>query len=83
MATTWERKAFAVINPTISCLQREINNGSMSESELRRILSKKYPFGERKQHPYSVWRRCVDEAIADAFSGAEQMELMELSSNHL
>ena len=38
---------------------------------------------ERKQHPYSVWRRCVDEAIADAFSGAEQMELMELSSNHL
>ena len=78
MATTWERKAFAVINPTIANLQYLINNGSMSEQELRRIIQKKYPFGERKQHPYSVWRRCVDEAIADAFSGAEQMELMEL-----
>ena len=75
MATTWEKKAFAVINPTIANLRYLIDNGSMSESELRRIISKKYPFGERKQHPYSVWRRCVDEAIADAFSGAEQMDM--------
>lgn len=75
MATTWERKAFAVINPTIANLQYLIDNGSMGEQELRRIISKKYPFGERKQHPYSVWRRCVDEAIADAFSGAEQMDM--------
>ena len=78
MATTWERKAFAVINPTIANLQYLIDNGSMGEAELRRIIYKKYPFGERKQHPYSVWRRGVEEAIADAFSGAEQMELMEL-----
>ena len=76
MATTWEKKAKAVIAPTIANLQYLIDNGSMSETELRRILSKKYPFGERKQHPYSVWRRCVDEAIADAFSGESQLDML-------
>ena len=75
MTTTWERKAKAVINPTIAFLQSEIDNGSMSEGELRRIISRKYPFGERKQHPYAIWRRCVDEAIADVFSGENQIDL--------
>lgn len=67
MATTWERKARAVINPTIAYLKRDIDDGTSNETELRRILSKKYPFGERLHHPYKIWLRCVDEAIAELF----------------
>ncbi len=75
MATTWERKALNVINPTIAYLRRDIESGRIGEAELRRILSRKYPFGERAQHPYSVWRRCVNNAIADAFSDEHQLDL--------
>jgi hypothetical protein len=75
MATTWERKAQAVISKTIAHLRRDIESGQISEAELRRILSKKYPFGERAHHPYSVWRRCVDGAIADAFGDETQLDL--------
>lgn len=77
MATTWERKARAVINPTIAHLKRDIEKGAITEAELRQILSKKYPFGERLHHPYKVWLRCVDEAIADVFGDLEQLDLFE------
>ena len=77
MATTWERKAKAVIKKTLDYYQNEIDMGLFTESELRRILSKKYPFGERLHHPYKVWLRCVDEAIADVFGDSEQLDLFE------
>lgn len=66
--TTWERKSKAVISLTITHLSRDIERGNIDEHDLRRILSKKYPFGERVQ-PYKIWLRCVNDAIFDVFGG--------------
>ena len=74
---TWERKANAVISSTIGHLKRDIESGSIDEAELKRILSKKYPFGERAQHPYRIWLRCIDEALANQFASAQQSSLMQ------
>ena len=63
---TWERKSKSVINSTIGHLKRDIGSGSINESELKRILSRKYPFGERAQHPYKIWLRCIDEALTES-----------------
>lgn len=30
-------------------------NPSADEKELRRLLSRAYPFGERAHHPYKIW----------------------------
>jgi len=60
---TWERKAEAVINSTIANLDRDIESGSIDKAELRRILARNYPFGERAQHPYKIWLRCIEEAL--------------------
>jgi len=60
---TWERKAEAVIHSTIANLDRDIESGSIDKAELRRILARNYPFGERAQHPYKIWLRCIDKAL--------------------
>ncbi len=31
-------------------------NPSPTDNELRRFISSKYPFGERRRHPYRIWR---------------------------
>jgi hypothetical protein len=74
---SWEQKSLAIINPTVSLLRKDCENGIVSERELRSILSKKYPFGQRANHPYKIWCKCVNLAIADVF-GAKQTEIDQL-----
>jgi hypothetical protein len=46
---TWREYANKVIQ----------DNPNMAEEELKRLISKAYPFGERKYHPYKIWLDCV------------------------
>jgi hypothetical protein len=74
---SWEQKSLAIINPTINLLRNDCESGSISEQDLRRILSKKYPFGQRTNHPCQIWCKCVNLAIADVF-GSKQTEIDQL-----
>lgn len=81
---SWEQKSLAIINPTINILRRDCENGAITEKDLRRILSKKYPFGQRTNHPYKIWCKCVNLAIEDVFGveqeSIEQLPLFEIAS---
>jgi hypothetical protein len=74
---SWEQKSLAIINPTVNLLRSDCEKGIITEREFRNILSKKYPFGQRTNHPYKIWCKCVNLAIADVF-GAKQTEIDQL-----
>jgi hypothetical protein len=74
---SWEQKSLAIINPTINILRSDCENGAITEQDLRRILSKKYPFGQRTNHPYKIWCKCVNLAVKDVF-GAKQESIDQL-----
>lgn len=46
---SWRTTAAAVIS---KCIQE---HPDAYESDLRKIISAAYPFGERKYHPYKIW----------------------------
>lgn len=56
----WRQYANKVIVPIIKA------NMDKSESELRKLISAEYPFGERAYHPYKIWcdevTRCLIQA---------------------
>ena len=57
MKSHWREESAKVIYKIIK------DNPSISIKELRRKISKAYPFGERKYHPYKIWLDEVRRAI--------------------
>lgn len=49
MSGTWRDIARPVIQKVIAEYEGNDNN------ELKKLISKKYPFGERQYHPYKIW----------------------------
>lgn len=46
---TWRDSCRPIIAEVIK------NNHSKTLKELKRLISKEYPFGERSRHPYKIW----------------------------
>lgn len=40
-----------------------IENADKSDKELKKIISKKYPFGQRRYHPYKIWLNEIKRQI--------------------
>lgn len=49
MISYWRSHAKPIIAEVIK------NNPGKSNAELKKLISKKYPFGERAYHPYKIW----------------------------
>lgn len=49
MKSPWRVKSAQVIYKIIK------ENSGITIKELRKKISKAYPFGERKYHPYKIW----------------------------
>ncbi len=54
---TWRDKAATVIFDVIR------KNPGMEQKKLRKLISAAYPFGERKYHPYKIWRDEVNRQL--------------------
>ena len=54
----WKDKA----NEVIAQVVRDV--GTADETALKQALSKAYPFGERRMHPYKVWCEQVRKTLA-------------------
>mgnify|MGYP003607948618 CR=1 FL=1 len=54
----WKDKAREVIAQVV----RDV--GTADETALKQALSKAYPFGERRMHPYKVWCEQVRKTLA-------------------
>ena len=59
MKGIWEVRAMNNIRQVVE------NNPGLNGKELRRAISKAYPFGERKDHPYRIWLRTVKRYMAE------------------
>lgn len=46
-------------------------------NELKRVLRSRYPFGERKYHPYKIWLSAVNEACNNPYKPVTQMSLRD------
>lgn len=46
---TWRKSAAPLIMEVIK------NNPDLSIKDLKKLISKEYPFGERRYHPYKIW----------------------------
>lgn len=57
----WYKPSIATIEQVVT--RAESVNPQVTNSELRREISKAYPFGERKGRCYSVWRDCVNDCL--------------------
>lgn len=57
MKSLWRERAAQVIYKIIK------DNPGITIKELRKKISKAYPFGERKYHPYKIWLDEVRRAI--------------------
>lgn len=54
---TWRNQAASVISDVIR------QNPNMEQKKLRKLISAAYPFGERKYHPYKIWRDEVNRQL--------------------
>lgn len=69
--THWERTAREVIER----VRKE--NPTVRGQELKALLSKVYPFGERKYHPYKVWLKLVNEVCGTTKPKASELEKLD------
>lgn len=56
---TWRDYARSVITEVIA------QNEDKPIAELRKLISKEYPFGERNYHPYKIWLSEVKNQLAE------------------
>jgi hypothetical protein len=49
MRSTWRDICRPIIYEVIN------SNPDLNEKDLKREISKAYPFGERRMHPYKIW----------------------------
>ena len=59
---TWMQRAAEVITAVIA------KNPNATPCELRKLCSEAYPFGQRKNYPYTAWLH----AMESAFGSSEQ-----------
>lgn len=57
MKSPWREKSAKIIYKVLE------DNPYISIKELRKKISKAYPFGERKYHPYKIWLDEVRKVI--------------------
>ena len=65
---SWYQKSRLLIEAIIHNYRRA------PEAELRKIISRNYPFGERKHWPYKAWLRAVNDCMTEHL-GPKQEEL--------
>lgn len=68
---TWRDKCKPIIVRVI------LDNPGLEEKELRKLISKEYPFGERAMHPYKIWLSEVKKQLSNRFKHkpSEQKEI--------
>lgn len=54
---TWYDESIAVIRQVVR------DNPNVPEAELRRLVSKAYPFGPRQHWPYKAWCKAVNAIL--------------------
>ena len=57
MESRWRSKSIRVINAVMAA------NPDATLWQLRKLISDAYPFGERANHPYSIWCSVVKEVL--------------------
>lgn len=72
--STWRAYATPIIRQVIA------DNKGLPEKELRRLISKAYPFGQRSMHPYKIW---CDEVNRQLGTRKQKKNYRVLASNEL
>lgn len=62
MRSEWRTEAQQVIQSVLERIPPD-----SSEADVRSSISRAYPFGPRKQHPYKIWCEEVRRAMAKRF----------------
>lgn len=67
MARTWRESAAPIIKKIMD------ENPDIPEKELKKIISKAYPFGLRQYHPYKIWCDEVKKQLLRRYIKEKQM----------
>lgn len=62
---TWR----AIASPIIAAAIKEADENGMNNKEMKRLISSRYPFHERKYHPYKIWCNEVKAQLELYLSG--------------
>jgi hypothetical protein len=54
---TWREQSLKIIRQIVA------DNPNATNAELRKIVSKAYPFGPRAMHPYKAWLKAVAQVL--------------------
>ena len=76
MAETWRDIARPIVAAAIK------KSGHLPYKELKRAVSKAYPFGEREYHPYKIWLNEVQRQLTVHFN-MPPIRIKDLNKNQL
>lgn len=63
---SWAQRAGRAITAAMASVPKDA-----TEKDVQAALSAGYPFGERSNHPYKIWLKCVEEYLAGRFPKGE------------
>lgn len=63
----WRKTARAVVTQALA----DAAEHNLDEQQTRRLISSRYPFGQRQYHPYKIWLDEVKRGLAPAIQAAQ------------